>query len=159
RMLLVLSLVGALVLGAIALGPAGAARRPRHVTAHVKLRLPAPDGSQVTLVTVKATAPKGQKVGSLKVRTTNESQLPNISAVYLTQAPRKHSRVTTFKVFLVVRRFLGGAAIRPGSAAAATTEELDVAIDVEAARFHIGPISPNHATCDMLRGWDGLFES
>src|SRR6266516_4772063 len=102
--MLVLSLAGAIV-GATALVTAPVGARPARRTAHVKVQLPAVDQSQVTAITVKATAAEGKRVGSVKVRTTNEAVLPNISAIYLTQAPRTHSRVMTFKVFVVVKRF------------------------------------------------------
>ena len=106
---LVLVVVCAVVSGAVYGAPAGAVDRAKrgHKSVNVSFPLPPVNTSGIEVATVKAKAPKGEKLGRLKVKTTNEDELGSvsISAVYVTQGPAKPSRSGTFKVYSLVRRF------------------------------------------------------
>src|SRR5207247_906508 len=100
RMLLGLLAIGTIVVGILAVGPASATRQSRAGTrssVKVKFPLPPPNTGQVSFVTVKAIAPKGEKVGAVSAKTTNDAELRTInpSAVYIVQTPKKRSRRET----------------------------------------------------------------
>src|SRR5439155_21054744 len=84
RMLLGLSLVGAIAAWVVLVGSAGASRDANTTSArrayHVKVPLPQAGQAEVSVITVKATAPQGKSVGSLNVSASNAGQVEQASA-------------------------------------------------------------------------------
>jgi hypothetical protein len=162
RMLLVLLLVGAVVAGAIWVAPARTARRARVARniGHVKIPLPAPQHSQVSLVTVKVNAPRGKTVGSLTVRTTNDGQLGNLSAVAVIKSPRKQSASATFNVYVVLHRWQTVAREQMG---AATTADGSIDLIIVASglfdEVNVRPIKDVTNDCLGLNNLNDWFES
>lgn len=77
--------------------------------AHVNIPLPAPDHVVVSQVTLNVTAPKGKRVGPLKVALTNSSELGtpqvNTQAVAAISPKSSSGRTATFKVWIFLHRY------------------------------------------------------
>ena len=103
-------LLGLLVVAAAAtVGSVQAAQlatRRAHNTVRSRIRLPAPGHWQLSLLTVKVTAPKGEQVGPLGFREINRAQLSK-DKVRVAEAitPRSSQKQdVTFKVFVLILR-------------------------------------------------------
>src|ERR1044072_6775464 len=144
---LLLVVACAVVSGAVCGAPAGAVDRAKrgHKSVSVSSPLPPVNPSGIEIATVKAKAPKGEKLGRLKVKTTNEDELGSvsISAVYVTRAPAKRSRSGTFTVYSLVRRFNSKAPQPRGSAFAS----IDAAIRLANANRMTVTDGPSEADC------------
>lgn len=92
---------GALATGALASGGSSSAT--------VKIPLPAAGQAQATLVTVTATAPKGKRVGPLKLSSPNASALGgaqlNSQMVATVSRKSKSTSRATFSIYVFIHRF------------------------------------------------------
>jgi len=90
----------------------------------VKIALPAPGSVQVSSITIRAKAPKGKRVGALKVTAKNASDLgtpqTNTQAVAVISPKVSKKSRATFKVWLFVHRFASA-----GRRRSASTAEVD----------------------------------
>ncbi len=98
--LLALLIGGAIATQAAGVGPRRASASKAGLTVQVKIPLPGPESASFGLLTVKATASHGA-VGSLSVRSLDETQLPSgIRAIAVITPRVSHKPRATFKVYI-----------------------------------------------------------
>jgi hypothetical protein len=157
-------LVAGIVAGSLVLGSADAARRATaarpQATVKVQIPLPAQGHAEVMLVTVKATARRGKKLGRVRVTTANDAQLPaNIRAVAVTARPRKRTARETVEIYVLVNRPTSFGK-RTGHAIAAQASTLDFTVHIESASSEeTGTIGDFSGDCGGLEKLDRVFES
>src|SRR5205823_9825156 len=119
RLLVVLALLG------IAATSASGAVMSSSVTA--KVRLPAIGKSQISLVTVRVTAPAGKHAAPVSVRSTNDARIPTSASVAALITPRTSTkRIAIFKVWVFVARGYGTSGVRATSGAVPADVDLDI---------------------------------
>jgi hypothetical protein len=118
-------IAGALTAAVIVAAPSAAGGSP---TVSKAIRLPPASGIQVSVVSVKATAPKGKHVGALKVTATNGSDLgtaqTNTQVVVAVSPKSSQARKQVFKVWVFIHRFPAAPARRQAAATDTTTANL-----------------------------------
>jgi hypothetical protein len=165
RMLLGLLAIGTIVVGILLVGPAGAARRGARRSSgtsksvNLKFPMPAQNSSQIDVATIKATAPKGETVGAVTVKTTNDSQLQTInpSAVFMVQTPTTQSRTETIKVYALIKRFFTKRG--PSRPAMAGSDTLSARVTARFATGTLAGYNVGAQDCSQLSLFDGLFET
>ena len=121
-------------------------------TATVKFPLPPPNSVQVSSFVVHATAPKGKRVGALRIRAKNAQALgsPQLNTQQVAVISPKSSKRqrATFRVWLFVHRF---SPVGRRTASAAQDEEVDDVVDDSQPGVVIGiALRIADDSCDQL---------
>jgi len=152
RTVIALCVVG-LVAASVASSPGARSRAGGAKT--VQIPMPPVQTAQVSVLTVKVTASKGKTVTPPRIRTGNDSQLGNISLVYVVSGPTKRSASGTFNVYVLVKRFLQ---IRTLTATLPSSIDVTVDYPFDTGATYTLVRNSRPVSCEALGEIDGVFE-